>query len=77
MRFHLHSSLTYAGTSSGNDYDITLSLNKVAAYTGTNIVVHLVLTESNIPFSWQGQTHVNQATRMMVPDQFGTAAGFF
>jgi PKD repeat protein len=65
-----------SGTSSGNDYDITLSLNKVAAYNGTNIVVHLVLTESNIPFSWQGQTQVNQATRMMVPDQFGTVLDF-
>lgn len=65
-----------AGTSTGNVYNIVLTLEKVAAYTGTDIVVHLVLTESNIPFAWQNQTHVNQATRLMAPDQNGTDLDF-
>jgi hypothetical protein len=66
-----------AGTSTGNDYSIVLTIEKVSAYTGTDIVVHLVLTESNIPFAWQNQTHVNQATRLMAPDHNGTALDFY
>ena len=65
-----------AGTSSGNNYNIVLSLKKVAAYSGTNVVVHLALTQSNMPISWQGQSSVNQALRLMIPGALGTPLDF-
>ena len=48
--------------------NITLRLNKIAAIppTWNNLVVHLVLTETDIPFSWQGQTQVDYCQRLMI-----------
>jgi hypothetical protein len=60
----------------GNDYSIILNINKVAEYSGTNLVVYLVLTETEIPFSWQGQTHCNFVNRQMIPTQNGTPVSF-
>ena len=64
------------GTNTGNNYNVDLLLNKVSAYTGTNLVVHLVLTESDIAFAWQGQTELNFVERTMVPSSNGTAVSF-
>lgn len=64
------------GTSSGNDYNVTLNINKVADYSGTNLVVHLVLTESEISQSWQGMTELNYVERLMAPDHNGTPISF-
>lgn len=55
-----------------NDYTITLRVEKVADYQMNNIVVHLVLTESNIPVVWFNQTQVDNVNRLMVPNQNGT-----
>jgi len=60
------------GTQVWNDYDITLRIEKAADYAMENIVVHLVLTESDIPVNWFNQTQVDNVNRLMVPDQFGT-----
>jgi PKD repeat protein len=68
--------LDITGTSTGNNYNIQLNLDKVAAHSATNIVAHLVLTESYIPHPWQNQSHVKQATRLMAPDASGTALDF-
>ncbi|PKP23875.1 MAG: hypothetical protein CVU06_06025 [Bacteroidetes bacterium HGW-Bacteroidetes-22] len=64
------------GTSVGNEYNVTLNISKVAAYAGTNLVVHLVLTESEISQSWQGMTELNFVERLMVPDHNGTPLTF-
>lgn len=64
------------GTSTGNDYNVTINVNKVADYAGTNLVVHLVLTESDIPQSWQGMTELNFVERLMAPDHNGTPISF-
>jgi hypothetical protein len=62
------------GTNSGLTYNVLVRLNKVAAIppTWNNLVVHLVLTETDIPFSWQGQTQVDYCQRLMVPNENGT-----
>ncbi len=62
------------GTNTGSDYNILLRLNKIAAIppTWNNLVVHLVLTETDIPFSWQGQTQVDYCQRLMIPNENGT-----
>ena len=62
------------GTNSGLNYDIQVRLNKIAAIppNWNNLVVHLVLTETDIPFNWQGQTHVEYCQRLMIPNENGT-----
>jgi hypothetical protein len=67
-------SVDILGTNSGQDYNITLRLNKLATIppTWTNLVVHFTVTESDIPFNWQGQTEVDYAERLMVPNELGT-----
>lgn len=64
------------GENTGLTYDITLILNKVAASSASNIRAHLALTESDIPYSWQGQTEIDFAERLMVPNENGTPVDF-
>lgn len=67
----------FAGTHTGNDYTITVRVTKLASYTGNDVRLHLVLTESAIPVNWQGcMTDVNFVNRLMVPDQNGTSVSF-
>jgi len=63
------------GTNSGLDYNVVVKLNRLAAIppTWNNLVVHFTVTESDIPFSWQGQTEVDYAERLMVPNELGTS----
>ncbi len=63
------------GTNTGLDYNVTVRLNKFAAIppTWNNLVVHFTVTESDIPFAWQGMTEVDYAERLMVPNELGTA----
>ena len=65
-----------SGHNEGLTYYITLVLTKVATNSETNIKAHLVLTQSDIVYSWQGQTEIDYTCRLMVPDQNGTAVDF-
>ena len=60
----------------GNSLSGTVSLDKVAAYTGENITLHVIVTESDIPEVWQGETEVDHVERAMFPDGNGTAVDF-
>ena len=60
----------------GNNYTVNAQVIKLASYTGSNLVFQLVLTESDIVYSWQGQSQLNFVERLMVPDQNGTALDF-
>ena len=64
------------GTGNLIDYNITATIRKVDAYAGSNLVFHLVITESNIPFTWYGLPDVNHVCRLMVPGSGGTALDF-
>ena len=69
--------ICFSGTNSGNNYTITVSVTKLDAYAGNDLRLHLVLTESHIPVSWQGcMTEVNFVNRLMVPDVNGTSVSF-
>jgi PKD repeat protein len=57
-------------------YDVTVTVTKVADINGSNIKLHLCLTESDIIFAWQGMSEVNYVDRLMVPDQLGTELDF-
>jgi len=55
------------------DFVITKVL---ATLTSTQLVFHFVVTQSHIQEAWQGQTQLNFVTRLMIPDQNGTALDF-
>ncbi|MDD4603155.1 MAG: T9SS type A sorting domain-containing protein [Bacteroidales bacterium] len=78
QRYAVPSPLTIniSGSNTGNVYNITLTITKVGTIPGTNLKAHLALTESNIPYSWQGQTVINDAERLMAPDANGTSISF-
>ncbi|MEI6684292.1 MAG: T9SS type A sorting domain-containing protein [Bacteroidota bacterium] len=78
QRYAVLSPLTIemTGTNVGNLYNINVTITKVAAITSTTLKAHLVLTESDIPYNWEGQTMINNTERLMVPDQNGTNINF-
>jgi hypothetical protein len=68
--------IDYTLTGTSPDFNLNVTITKVAEYTGTNLRLHMALTESHIPFSWQGLPEVNNAMRLMAPDSYGTALDF-
>jgi len=64
------------GSHTGLTYDVTVTVTKVANISGSNIKLHLCLTESHIVYAWQGQSEVSYVDRLMVPDQNGTTLNF-
>lgn len=64
------------GSHTGLTYNVTVTVTKVANINGSNIKLHLCLTESHIVFAWQGMSEVNYVNRLMVPDQLGTILDF-
>jgi PKD repeat protein len=78
QRIAIPSSFTIGinGENTGSTYNIVLTLHQAASTSSTNIKAHLVLTESDIVFSWQGQSELNFVERTMVPDQNGTSVDF-
>jgi len=62
---------------SGNDYQVSVALDKVGTIAGSDLRLHLALTESHISQSWQGcMTELNFVNRLMVPDANGTTIDF-
>lgn len=64
------------GDNSGNNYNITVRVTKNGTYSGTNLKVRFALTETDIPYSWQGQSMVEYCERLMAPDENGTSISF-
>jgi hypothetical protein len=75
QRIAIPSNFTIAinGTNNGSNYSVMLTMEKVNQYSGTNLVVHLALTESNL--SYGGSTY-NHVTRLFVPGTAGTPVNF-
>ena len=65
--------LELSGTHSGNDYNVTVTIHKLAAFMNPGTVLHVVVTQSHIYCQWQGQDSLQYAERTMVPDANGTA----
>lgn len=63
-------------THSGNEYTAVITINKDGDILSANNVVHFLVTQSNIEYSWQGMTTVEHVNRLMVPDHFGTPVDF-
>ena len=64
------------GDNTADLYDIIVRVNKVGPYAGSNLKVRFALTETDIPYSWQGQSLVEYCERLMSPDENGTAVSF-
>lgn len=59
-----------------SEYEAHVVVTNVAGFSSGNLVLHLAVTETDIPYSWLNQTHVKDVLRKMVPDQFGTPLDF-
>lgn len=68
--------ISISGSNDGDNYDVTVTVTKVADYSGGTLKVRLALTESNIQYNWQGQTELNFVNRLMVPNASGTTVDF-
>jgi hypothetical protein len=65
------------GTSSGLiDFNIDVTIEMVDPYSGSDIRLHCVITESDIQQYWQGQDHLNYVERMMLPTHSGIQLDF-
>jgi len=60
------------GSYTGTNFVLTTQIAKYANLVNPNLVLHTVITESEIPYNWQGQTQFDNVNRMMLPDHFGT-----
>ena len=58
------------------NFDITITIDKVADYSGGELVAHLSITESDIQQNWQGLTELNFVNRAMYPSVSGTVLDF-
>jgi len=65
--------ISATGSLDGTNLNIVATVAKPEADTNTNVLLHCVVTESHIQYSWQGQTHLNFVNRLMLPNQNGTA----
>jgi PKD repeat protein len=77
-RYAVPSPLTIclSGSNAGNVYTVNVMVKKVATITATNMKLQLVLTESNISYSWEGQSMLHHVERLMVPNENGTTVDF-
>lgn len=65
------------GTNSGLvDYELSITVEKVATASTDNPILHVAVTESHIPDSWGGLLEVNYAERLMAPNASGTTLDF-
>lgn len=53
-------------------YHVVVTLIKYGPVMGDNFVLHFAVTESDISYSWQGQSKLDYVERLMLPDAYGT-----
>ncbi|HNX01097.1 MAG TPA: T9SS type A sorting domain-containing protein [Candidatus Cloacimonadota bacterium] len=77
-RLNTPSAFTLTGSAAldGTQISVQAVANKVSANPSTNIKMFIVLTESNMTISWQGQNHLDFVERAMYNGANGTAVSF-
>ncbi|MDZ7743808.1 MAG: Omp28-related outer membrane protein [Bacteroidota bacterium] len=58
------------------DYEVDITVEKVASSSASNLKLHFVITESEIEENWQGMDVLDYVERIMVPNQYGTSIDF-
>ncbi len=73
-RMNVQSPLTISawGSHVNLTYNVTVHLEAAQTISGSDIRLHVAVTESDIQYAWQGMTECNFVNRLMVPDQSGT-----
>jgi hypothetical protein len=69
-------SMSMEVTNVGLDYTAVITVTKTSEWTALTPVLQFNVTQSNINYNWQGQTHLEHVNRLMVPDQSGTSVDF-
>lgn len=66
--------LSMSKTDNGNgNFEVDVTVEQVGAYSGGFLVLHLAVTESHIPESWEGLNSLEFVTRDFIPTEAGTA----
>ncbi len=65
-----------ASFGSDTSFNVNIDVTKTYNYTGSNVRLFLALTETHIPYNWQGQQEINNTCRAMFPDANGTVGNF-
>lgn len=68
--------IEYTVTRNGQQFAWDFVITKVGTFSSNQLVFQFVVTQSHIQQAWQGQTQLNFVTRLMIPDQNGTALDF-
>jgi PKD repeat protein len=68
--------IEYTMTQTGLQFNFNFTITKVSALPANQLVFHFVVTQSEIAQVWQGQSILNFVTRLMIPDENGTALDF-
>jgi len=63
----------FGGNTGGTDYEVMATVDVLGPAMNANVVLHIGLTESEIPETWFVLDHINFVTRLMLPDHNGTA----
>jgi len=63
-------------TNSGLNYTVVVTLTKTDVISSTTNILYFFVTQSNITYNWEGQTHLEHVNRLMVPNANGTAVDF-
>jgi len=71
--FELNIEPEYLG---GTNFNLTVNANNIYQYPGSNVVLHVICTESHIPVTWFVMDEINFVCRKMLPDHLGTAMDF-
>jgi len=58
------------------DFTANIDVEMVEAYSGSNLKLHVVVTESQIHKTWQGMSELNFVERKMIPNHLGTNLDF-
>ncbi len=64
--------IMFTTTATSRGYHVDVTVMKYAPVMGTNFVLQFVVTESDIAYSWQGQTKLDFVERLMLPNESGT-----
>jgi len=63
-------------TNDGLNYTAVITITLTGTLSSSSNVLYFFVTESDITYSWEGQTKLQHLNRLMVPDQNGTAVSF-
>jgi len=64
--------IVFTTTTTERGYHVVVTLMKYGPVIGNNFVLHFAVTESDIAYSWQGQSKLDFVERLMLPDAYGT-----